>query len=207
MKEIIIQSDYWVGSLSLQNQTPWQVPGSVYKEDELLKSDDIALEMGTGGSTLFLAARCKKVIAVETDHSWFVEVNKKIKELGISNVHLLYITKQHELERFISECKDAITVFSVDTVHGYNRSRQLNAGLANKNFRLRTIVLDNYAARELFPEHWKIENILPLEKDVKIFTYNDARWCGKGTRIYSLATQILSGERYALPPAPDTTAS
>jgi hypothetical protein len=189
MKEIIIQPDYWTGSLSLQNQTPWQVPGSVYKENELLKSDDIALEMGTGGSTLFLAARCKKVIAVETDFNWFCEVNNKIKELGIANVYLAYISKQEELEKFISDCKDAVTLFSVDTVHGYNRSRQLNAGLANKSFCLRTIILDNYAAPELFPQHWNIENILPLEKDVKIFTYDDARWCGKGTRIYSLATQ------------------
>lgn len=164
-QNITIQSDYWTGTKCLENGVPWQVPDSIYKEDILLQNDDVVLEMGTGGSTIFLATRCKKVIAVETNFKWYQEVLKKIQELDLKNISLFYLGNQHELDNFILNCKEDITVFSVDTVHGYNRSSQLDAFLKinqNKNL-LRLLILDNYGAPELFPNHFNVDEILPKE--------------------------------------------
>ena len=55
--EIVIQPDYWMGTECLKNGVPWQVPHSIYKEDEYCGSDDMVLEFGAGGSTIFFARR------------------------------------------------------------------------------------------------------------------------------------------------------
>lgn len=187
--QIIIQPEYWVGSECLTNGVPWQTPGSIHKEDMLLRKDDIALEMGTGGSTIFLSRRCKKVIAVETNFEWYQEVYKKIGVLGLTNVHLVYLPTQEKLENFILNCEENITVFSVDTVHGYNRSRQLDCFLKinRKKNLLRLLILDNYGAPELFPDHFEHPEILPKSYGWDCFTFNDPHWYGCGTRLYSLS--------------------
>jgi hypothetical protein len=187
-KNIIIQSDYWNGTECLANGVPYQTPESIYKEDMLLRNDDVVLEMGTGGSTIFLSRRCKKVIAVETNYEWYQKLLKKIKELGLTNIDLVYLNKQAELEKFIINCEENITVFSVDTVHGYNRSKQLDCFLKINQIKnlLRVLILDNYGAPELFPDHFENPEILPKSSGWECFTFNDPRWCGHGTRIYSL---------------------
>jgi hypothetical protein len=187
-ENIIIQSDYWCGTECLTNGVPWQTPESIYKEDMLLRSDDVVLEMGTGGSTIFLSRRCKKVIAVETNFEWYQQVLKKIKELGLTNIDLVCLTKQEELEQFILNCEENITVFSVDTIHGYNRSRQLDCFLKINEMKklLRLLILDNYGDKLLFPNHFQNPEILPKSSGWDCFTFNDPRWCGCGTRLYSL---------------------
>jgi hypothetical protein len=187
-ENIIIQPDYWLGTECLANGVPYQTPESIYKEDVLLRNDDVVLEMGTGGSTIFLSRRCKKVIAVETNVEWYHRMSQKIEELGLTNIHLVCLTNQDELEQFILNCEENITVFSVDTVHGYNRSKQLDCFLKmnlKKNL-LRLLILDNYGAPELFPDHFENHEVLPKSSGWDSFTFNDPHWCGYGTRLYSL---------------------
>ena len=185
VQDIVIQDDYWTGTKCLENGVPWQVPGSIYKEAENCDKNDIALEIGTGGSTIFLAKRCKKVIAIETDPEWAARVQNKLIEENLTNVEYHCITQQKLIEKFLKYFLplDEITIFSVDSIHGYNRSAFANAfltkGMADG---LKMIVMDNYGAPELFPEHYNTE--LMDSDEWKIFIYDDGYWCGKGTKLY-----------------------
>jgi len=182
---VIIQDDYWTGSKCVENAVPWQTPGSIHYLDEVCQPTDTVLEIGTGGSTLFYASRCKSVIAIETNADWYAVISKILVEQNITNVTYLLIQYQDQIEAKIKTLEDC-SIVSVDSVHGYNRSGFLTACLeTNKTFRV--LVLDNYGEIVLFPDHYdkSIEEIACLCPDGKWFgvDYNDIHWCGRGTRI------------------------
>src|SRR5437762_1024483 len=84
--EIVVQEDYWSGTKCLENGIPWHVPAAIYEEDRQCTREDVVLDMGTGGSTVFFAQRCKHVIAIETDPEWAKRVQEKLDSLGLTNV-------------------------------------------------------------------------------------------------------------------------
>lgn len=181
--EIIIQSDYWEGSKCLENGVPYQVPASIYKEAENCNKDDIVLELGSGGSTIFFAKRCKHVTTIETDQNWAMLMMDKLNRLNLQNVNLLYIPNQNDIELFLHNFNtDVVSIFSVDTSNGYNRSAFVNQffehGISEQ---LRMLVLDNYGNHELFPDHYNKEVVNSNEWD--IYTYDDPRWSGNGTKL------------------------
>ena len=187
--EIVIQSDYWTGSQCLENGVPWQVPDSIYQEDAVCQREDMVLEFGAGGSTIFFAKRCKHVLSIETDPNWASLVQHKLDSLNLENVTLICIENQLEIERFVQDFEMGhISILSVDTVYGYNRSAFLN-GFFQKGIskNLRMIVLDNYAAPELFKEHYDKEAV-NLEEWI-VFKYDDEHWYGNGTKIYMRKSQ------------------
>ena len=59
---------------------PWMVSVQVL-EDEIVQSHFYAFEWGCGGSTLWLAHRCKKVVTVEHDAGWFGKVNTDLDKM------------------------------------------------------------------------------------------------------------------------------
>ena len=183
-EDIVIQLDYWTGSRCLENGVPWQVPDSIYKEAENCQQDDIVLEFGTGGSTIFFAKRCKHVISIETDPDWALMVDSHLKKLKLDNVNIICINTQSGIKEFIQQFDtSSVKILSVDTIHGYNRSELvdcfLKKGISNN---LRMIVLDNYADPDLFPSHYDKE-VVDLD-NWSVFKYNDIHWCGNGTKIY-----------------------
>lgn len=180
-----IQEDFWTGTKCVENEVPWQTPESVYRLDRECVKSDTVLEIGTGGSTLFYARRCKSVIAIETNPDWFATMSKVFKERGIDNVEYLLMGDQAEIERKLVELADS-SIVSVDSVHGYNRSRFLSTIISrNKSFRV--LVLDNYADASLFPEHYsmtvqEVINLCPAG-GWSGSDYDDPHWCGRGTRV------------------------
>jgi hypothetical protein len=184
MQKLIIQEDYWSGTKCVENEVPWMVPGSIYKLDELCLPEDIVLEVGTGGSTLFFAKRCKLVVAIETNYDWHSVVAKEIKNKNIDKIIYFYCNEQNAIEKLVSEFEYNFSVISVDTIFGYNRSKFLNIAI-NKNSALRVIVLDNYSDWVLFPEHYNLSIEQWKEKlngDWNGEDYKD-NWVGSGTRI------------------------
>ena len=118
-QNITIQSDYWTGTKCLENGVPWQVPDSIYKEDILLQNDDVVLEMGTGGSTIFLATRCKKVIAVETNFKWYQEVLKKIQELFLFVMIVHKLLNLFNLDVLLLNILELIWIIYIKKYHIY----------------------------------------------------------------------------------------
>lgn len=182
--DIIIQADYWTGTKCLENGVPWQVPGSIFKEDEHCRDEDVVLELGSGGSTIFFAKRCKNVISIETDPSWAAVVSNRLNELDIKNVTLLCMPKAEEIKSFLRNLDvEYINIFSVDTVHGYNRSAFVHEFLSHGvSDQLHMIVMDNYGDSSLFPSHYTSEIIYSNEWET--YTYDDLKWCGNGTKLY-----------------------
>jgi non-ribosomal peptide synthetase component E (peptide arylation enzyme) len=125
-------------------------------------------------------------VAIETNAQWFAAVNQQLKARGISNVTYLLINNQADIEAKLQNLPD-FTIVSDDSVHGFNRSRFLNIILARYKA-MRVLVLDNYGDQALFPDHYNksITDMLALCPPAWVGAdYDDARWCGKGTRILS----------------------
>lgn len=189
---VTIQPDYWTGTKCVENEVPWQTPGSIHHLHSLLVPEDSVLEIGSGGSTLFFARRCRWVVAIETDPAWYARMQTEIADRKISNVEYLLVTEQKEIERTVREIlarpNEEFTVASVDSNHGYDRSAFLDIVLENAP-RLSVLVLDNYGERVLFSKHsdWTVEQVASICPNVanqwRGEDFNDFRWCGKGTRI------------------------
>lgn len=187
MLEIKIPDDLFEGTSCLDCEIPWQTEGSIFKEAENITFPDFALEVGSGGSTVFLIRRCGIVSSIETSNEWFEKVKEKLRTINNGPCFVQYVCIPEE-EKICSELSNRdwsdVNIFSVDTQGGFNRERILNAFLSKGiSPNLKMIVLDNYAHPELFPTiHDK--NIFEENEDWEMFTYNHPRWAGNGTKIY-----------------------
>lgn len=184
MIEVKIPDNLFEGKECLPYGVPWQTEGSIHKENENITNEDIAFELGTGGSTIFLARRCKHVIAVETSHEWSKDVVAALDNDGLENVTYKVLPDEADIIAFIKDFDTSpITIFSVDTQGGYGRSAMLDAFLSKGvSPNLKMIVLDNYGHEGLFPNHWDKDNFMGENWDV--FTYPHERWAGGGSRLY-----------------------
>ena len=68
------------------NPLPWVSYPAIHLLNERLRPDQTVFEYGAGYSTLYFAARCGAVTAVEHDREWFDEVARMAPE----NVRLLH---------------------------------------------------------------------------------------------------------------------
>lgn len=188
---IVIPKEYWHGTECVKNEIPWQTPESIFYLDKILKPDDVVLEIGSGGSTLFFARRCAKVIALETSAAWHATMSRTIEDLGLTNVALILAPSQSGAEAAIAAraIKD-VTVASVDSVHGFDRSAFLETVLKHHKG-LRTLVLDNYGEPVLFPRHAHMTLLQAMTlcqgAGWRGEDFNDSHWCGRGTRILTRA--------------------
>lgn len=187
VNKLEISSNYWLGEDCLKNGVPWMVPGAVYELDVMLNDKDFVLEVGSGGSTIFFAQRCREVTSLETDSNWFEQVQNALKNKSLKNVNHVLSTTQESLCNLIQLFPlEQATILVVDTVHGYNRSQLLDLALS-KCPKLRIIVLDNYFEEELYPIHfnWKDENFYSiLDGKWRSIIFDDPMWCGRGTKIF-----------------------
>lgn len=184
MIEIKIPNNWFEGFDCLEYEIPWQVPESIFKESDNINKNDIAFELGTGGSTLFLSRRCKEVVAIETSTEWYNTVNEKLVSDGLLNVDYHLIPNENDIVDFILNFDTTkITILSVDTQGGYNRSLLLETFLSKGiSDNLKMIIIDNYSHEGLFPNHYN-KNIMDLQ-NWEYFSYDCDRYAGSGTRIY-----------------------
>jgi hypothetical protein len=70
--------------------------------DNYLKKDMIVFEWGSGGSTIYLSKKVKKIISIEHDPEWYGVVSRTIKDNGISNCECVLkeptVSKNSKLE-------------------------------------------------------------------------------------------------------------
>ncbi len=102
---------------------PWFSYPAIEYLDRLNLSDKSIFEYGSGSSTLFFATRCKRIISVEHNESWF----KKINESTYNNVSVLYRPNEDE---YIGEIKQYNERFDVIVIDGIPSSRYACACLA-----------------------------------------------------------------------------
>ena len=65
---------------------PWLTPAANEFLISILKDSDIALEFGSGNSTLWFARRIQHLTSVEHNQDWYQKVQQMLKENGQDNV-------------------------------------------------------------------------------------------------------------------------
>jgi predicted O-methyltransferase YrrM len=75
---------------TLRPHDPWLTRESIGLIERLLRPSDIAVEFGSGRSTLWFAKRVARITSYEHDTVWFAEVSEKIRADGIGNVELIH---------------------------------------------------------------------------------------------------------------------
>jgi len=83
--------------MSAWRTVPWfAVALNRFLERNVTKDMDI-LEMGAGGSTVWLAARAKSIRSYEHDNRWCALVQSKLRDAGLKNCELVYDPNYPEL--------------------------------------------------------------------------------------------------------------
>ena len=60
----------------LDAQLPWMPYNAILILDELIQNDFNILETGSGGSSIFFASRCEKLVTLEHDEKWIEKIKK-----------------------------------------------------------------------------------------------------------------------------------
>jgi len=184
-----IEENWWEGKHCLSNHTPWLVPEAVYTLDRYINKDDIVVECGTGGSTLFFAERCHYVTAVETCDEWGTKVLNELIHSDITNITYNILSQEQDILKYFEILdKSNVTIISVDTIEGFNRSQIFELLLCKYLHSLKTLVMDNYAAPSLWPGHYNLSAGDMLERlgtAWKCETFDDTHSYGSGTRIFT----------------------
>lgn len=64
----------------LELEQPWLTPKAIDFLNENVQKYDTILEFGTGGSTVYFAKKCLKIVSIEDDELWFKKVQNKLKQ-------------------------------------------------------------------------------------------------------------------------------
>lgn len=76
-------------------ERPWIVPAAVGWLGRRVSGDWSVLELGSGRSTVWLAARAGTVISFEDNEFWFERAKERIAEKGLQNVELRHLPIEH----------------------------------------------------------------------------------------------------------------
>ena len=68
-----------------QPDDPWLTASSVKILNELLRSNDIGVEFGSGRSTIWFAKRMKHLTSIESDATWYDTVRDLIQSEGLAS--------------------------------------------------------------------------------------------------------------------------
>jgi hypothetical protein len=70
------------------DKQPWIAFAAIRFLESILRKDMRVYEYGSGGSTLFFAARVQEVISTEHNKDWYLKVSEEIIKKGLSNCNL-----------------------------------------------------------------------------------------------------------------------
>ena len=171
----------------MEYEVPWMTPGAVRKLDELVRSTDRVIEVGTGGSSLFFSRRAQAVLGLEPSIEWADSVVAEAKERGLKNIDIVAQPNPRELLS-IARRLGGCSVLSVDPDDGYDRDELQNILSARAGDLLEVVAMDNYGAADLFSQSWDWSNDQVIDSlpgsDWQGESFNDPKWRGKGTRIF-----------------------
>lgn len=74
---------------------PWIAQGAIRFCSDNLTPQDVALEWGSGRSTLWYAQRLKALTSVEHDEQWYEKISAQIANLRVQNVSYLFRPLHH----------------------------------------------------------------------------------------------------------------
>lgn len=95
----------WLVSLkpkwtALKYESPWMPFEAKDWLESFLTPDMLVFEYGSGGSTIFVSKRVRKLVSVEHDWEWYSRISQTIKEKNISNCVYLYRKAEPDSARY-----------------------------------------------------------------------------------------------------------
>ena len=209
---------YFRGKRNLEFEIPWITPGSTYRLDELqsiilpwkitaggtrstntsinirgsqnrTRHNFRAIEFGSGGSTLFLARRCKSVLSFENARVWRDKIDKVLEEKSITNVVIRGYETYERLKGLIEEVEDGrFNCALIDNKWKIMSRDEALDIMIPKMAEKAILVLDNYASEASFPDSYNltINEFIDKKLDSSWIgeEFNSSYWGGLGTRIF-----------------------
>ena len=171
----------------LDYEIPWIVPDSLIFLDKIISPSDVALDLGSGGSTLYFLKKLLKVYAIETNSDWFQKVKDRVAEKSLDeNLKYFLATDQDNIITILNSITSKINVATVDTMKGINRTALLS-NLLQRPEKPEIIILDNWAHSKMFKGIASLSNNELLEKfnikNYEVFDFYHNDWIGNGTRL------------------------
>ena len=118
-------SDMHSGKTTMSLGLPWMTYDAIDFLEEITSEEKNVFEWGSGGSTIFFAARCKQVISVEHDKEWSKILKEKLNNLEINNVIL------HEIE---GEKIDNFLILNPENADDFVSKELKSAGLSYEKY-------------------------------------------------------------------------
>lgn len=128
---------------TIGHRVPWLVFSCIAFLDKWLNESMHVFEYGSGGSTLYFAAKTAKVISIEHDAKWFGHAQKVIEQAGYENIQYNLIEPKAAADSLNKDCTQPRNYVSCFTEYkGYEFSTYALAidEYANESFDL--IIVD-----------------------------------------------------------------
>lgn len=91
-------------------EAPWLVYDAIHELSRRIKSDWHVFEYGSGGSTLYFARRCARLISVEHDPRWYVRVRDELERQGHEHCTILLHLPERTADRTADPSDPAVYV-------------------------------------------------------------------------------------------------
>jgi hypothetical protein len=74
----MIAADYWAPWRAFNFGYPWLAPGVIVRLEQLIRPEWSVLELGAGGSTIWLSTRCRHVTSYETSQTLIEKLQARL---------------------------------------------------------------------------------------------------------------------------------
>lgn len=124
--------EYVSGRHALRNYEPWIVPEAIEYLKELVNPDWQVFEWGCGGSVIWFAQRCAKVVAVENVPRWVAWGTEQLQKLRFLNTTIIYApTVQGDYTEYVNVIEaypdTSFDLISIDGIMSARRDSIENA--------------------------------------------------------------------------------
>lgn len=85
---------YWLWELANPDK-PWMCPGTIRFCQNHLNKSMVAIEFGSGRSTLWFSTQVGRLLSVEHNPEWFQAVRKKLADASVRNVDYRLVPLNH----------------------------------------------------------------------------------------------------------------
>ena len=136
---------------------PWITRGAILALEEILKPEFSVLELGSGGSTIFFANRCKKVKSYDFSQEWVDKVKNKMGDRN--GVEFVCGGFDHILKELVKETDEGYDVGMIDIGEDSFLRLTLAEACMPKIKKRGYLVVDNYASEginKLATTGWRV---------------------------------------------------
>ena len=168
----------------LELELPWWSLSAIRELEKYLDPKHRVFEWGSGGSSVFLAKRCKELTTIEQDQHWFDQVEKIINDQQIKNSRLLRRDINLENEKaFLSSpyAKSLQTTFDVIIIDGEDHFGPESSWSAREScFYLAEDWISKDGGLIIVDDSWRYPSLRENTKSKNVVIHESIGPCRKG---------------------------